>query len=89
VNSLGAGEPEVAIAVSRFTIVRSARRRTAAAGPNTVAGSRASRVAIRPLKWTSPANAIVNRPAGEAAGLRAAADRPGDAEPDEDAAAAS
>src|SRR6266536_691167 len=45
VKSLLCGVPRVAIAVSRFTIARSARRSTAATGPKAVAGSRACRSA--------------------------------------------
>ena len=52
--------PPVAMAVSRLTIVKSALRSTAAAGPNTVAGSAARRGASRPEKCTSPASATVN-----------------------------
>src|SRR6266536_594954 len=59
VKSLLCGVPRVVIAVSRFTIARSARRSTAATGPKAVAGSRASRPPMTPSKWTSPPNARV------------------------------
>src|SRR6266536_695565 len=64
-KSLGAGSPRVVIAVSRFTMARSARRSPGAAGPNAVAGC-ASRAAVRSVKCTSPANANVNSPDGRA-----------------------
>jgi hypothetical protein len=64
VNSLFCWTPPVVIAVSRFTIVRSAWPSPGAACANTVAGLRASRRATRPSKWTSPAKEIVNSPAG-------------------------
>src|SRR5256885_12364687 len=64
-KSLGAGSPRVVIAVSRFTIARSACRRAGAAGPNAVAGS-ANSAAVRSVKCTSPANAKVNSPLGGA-----------------------
>src|SRR4051812_33550399 len=68
VNSLPCCTPPSVIAVSRFTIVRSARRSPGAASANTVDGSRSRRSRTRPVKWTSPAKAIVKRPvaAGEA-----------------------
>src|SRR6516164_4360039 len=50
------------MAVSRFTAVKSADRSTPAIGPNAVAGS-VSRRAVRPAKFTSPANASVMLPA--------------------------
>src|SRR4051794_33392342 len=50
------------IAVSRFTMVRSASARPGCAEPKTVRGSRASRLPTRSVKWTSPAKLIVNVP---------------------------
>src|SRR4051812_40329543 len=69
VNSFAAAEPPVVIAVSRFTIVRSALRSTAAAGPNTVFGSAERRAPTRSMKWTSPAKDMVNSPGGKCAAL--------------------
>src|SRR5208337_2044598 len=54
------------MAVSRFTAAKSADRRTAAIAPNAVAGS-ASRRAVRPAKFTSPAKASVILPAARTA----------------------
>jgi len=54
--------PRLVTAVSKFSAVKSADRSTEAIGPNAVAGS-ASSTAVRPVKWTSPANATV-MPAG-------------------------
>src|SRR6266849_9979508 len=56
------------MAVSRFTAAKSADRSTLVMGPNELAGSPSSR-AVRPVKWTSPANASVTS-AGGAGWLR-------------------
>ena len=81
VNSLFCAVPwPSVIAVSRLTIVRSASASPGCAWPNTVRGLRASRVATRSMKWTSPAKLIVKAP-----GLRGGADVRG-AGPDADGA---
>ena len=54
------------MAVSRFTAAKPADRRTAAIGPNAMAGSASSR-AVRPAKFTSPAKASVILPAARTA----------------------
>ena len=58
--------PPLVMAVSRFTAAKSADRSTAEIGPNAVAGS-ASSLAVRPAKFTSPANASVRLPAARTA----------------------
>src|SRR5882762_1742396 len=75
-KSLGAGSPRVVIAVSRFTMARSAPRRPAVAAPNAVAGW-VSSDAVRSMKCTSPANANVNSPDGRAGLDGAGADATG------------
>src|SRR2546423_8589054 len=66
-NCLGCGVPRSVTALSKLTIVRSASASSGAIGPNACGGS-ASSVAVRAVKWTSPAKASVKSPAGGGAG---------------------
>src|SRR2546423_3039922 len=69
-NCLGCGVPRSVTALSKLTIVRSASESSGTIGPNACGGS-ASSVAVRSVKWTSPAKASVMSPAGGGTGADA------------------
>src|SRR2546430_7987450 len=75
-NCLGCGVPRSVTALSKLTIVRSASASSGAIGPNACGGS-ASSVAVRSVKWTSPAKASVMSPAGGGAGADAGTEEAG------------
>src|SRR4051794_31216549 len=81
VKLLFSGVPPTAMAVSRLTIIRSGAARPAAAGPNTVAGFAANRLAVRSVKWTSPAKPSLTTPMGSEGVAELAEDEPPEAEP--------
>ena len=67
--SFGCGDPRSVIAVSRFTIARSADCSTGAIGASTPDGLAASFDRSTPSKWTSPANASTTGPRAGARSL--------------------